>query len=46
MQTDTKAMIIVKNMLLRGMSDEDIKALAECDQNLIEDVRKQLSYNL
>lgn len=41
--SDDKAKIIVKNMLLRGMSDEDIMALAECDQDMIDHVRMQLS---
>lgn len=40
--SDDKTRTFVKNMLLRGMSDADIIALAECDQKLIEDVRKNL----
>ena len=35
-----KTRIIVTNMLRRGMSDEDIRALAECEQELIDEVRK------
>ena len=37
-----KTKIIVKNMLHRGMSDEDIKALAECSQELVDEVRKAI----
>ena len=33
---------IVQNMLKRGMSDEDICALAECDIALLEEVRAKL----
>lgn len=33
---------IIRNMLLRGMSDEDIMAIAECDQEFIEKVRKNI----
>jgi hypothetical protein len=32
---------IVRNMLLRGMSDEDIMAIAECDKNFIDIVRNK-----
>ena len=35
-------MSIVENMLKRGMSDEDICALAECDMTLVEEVRAKL----
>ena len=35
-------MMIVENMLKRGMSDEDICALAECDMTLVEEVRAKL----
>ena len=35
-------MIIVENMLKRGMTDEDICALAECDMTLVEEVRAKL----
>ena len=31
--------VIVRNMLMRGMTDEDIMALAECDRELIDTVR-------
>lgn len=34
-----KTKIVVKNMLLRGMSDEDIRGLAECSQKIIDEVR-------
>ena len=34
-----KTRIIVTNMLRRGMSDEDIRALAECEQALIDELR-------
>ena len=39
---DEKTRQIVRNMLERGMADEDIIALAECRQELIEEVRKGL----
>ncbi len=32
--------IVVKNMLRRGMSDEDIIVLAECSQEFVDEVRK------
>ena len=32
--------ITIRNMLARGMSDEDIMAIAECGQELIEQVRE------
>ena len=35
-------MEIVKNMLARGMSNEDIMAIAECDQGLVDKVRMTL----
>ena len=38
-----KTKIIIKNMLSRGMSDDDIRALAECEQELIDAVRNRLS---
>ena len=31
--------VIVRNMLMRGMTDDDIMAIAECDQELIDAVR-------
>ena len=36
---DEKARIIVKNMLMRGMSDADIMAITECDQEFIDKAR-------
>lgn len=39
---DERTHIIVRNMLMRGMADEVIMAIAECDQGLIEKVRKTL----
>lgn len=36
---DTKTRQIVTNMLSRGMKDEDIIALAECKQSLIDELR-------
>ena len=39
---DEKTRQIVRNMLERGMADKDIIALAECRQELIEEVRKGL----
>ena len=41
--SEDKTRTIVKNMLLRGMSDNDIMALAECNQALVDQVRKSLS---
>ena len=38
-----KTKIVIKNMLSRGMSDDDIRALAECEQELIDAVRNRLS---
>jgi len=37
---DEKTRQIVRNMLKRGMLDEDVIALAECRPELIEEVRK------
>ena len=37
-----KNRLVIKNMLQRGYSDEDILAIAECEQEDIEQVRKQL----
>ena len=37
---DEKTRQIVRNMLQRGMAEEDIIALAECRPVLIEEVRK------
>jgi hypothetical protein len=34
-----KTMTVIQNMLERGFSDEDICAIAECDLNMIEEVR-------
>ena len=31
--------IFIRNLLKRGMSDEDICALAECTQELLDEVR-------
>ena len=36
---DEKTRTIVRNMLARGMSDADIMAIAECDQDFIDRVR-------
>ena len=33
---------IVANMVKRGMDDADIRALAECNQELIDEVRNAL----
>lgn len=38
-----KTKTVIKNMLNRGMSDDDIRALAECEQELIDAVRNSLS---
>ena len=37
-----KNRLVIKNMLRRGYSDEDILAIAECEQEDIEQVRRQL----
>ena len=34
-----KTRTVIQNMLERGFSDEDICAIAECDLNMIEEVR-------
>ena len=34
--------LVIKNMLKRGYSDEDILAIAECEPEDIEQIRKQL----
>ena len=34
--------ITIRNMLARGMTDEDIMAIAECGQELIEQVRERI----
>lgn len=36
---EEKQTIIVRNMLNRGMSDEDIMAIAECNIEFIEKIR-------
>lgn len=36
---DEKTCTIVRNMLARGMSDADIMAIAECDQDFIDKIR-------
>ena len=41
--SDEKARIIVRNMLMRSMTDSDIMAIAECDQEFIDTVRSGLS---
>ena len=35
---------IIRNMLNRDMSDADIKALAECGQEMIDEVRKEMEF--
>ena len=37
---EVKTRRVVINMLNRGMSDEDIMAVAECDRTLIDEIRK------
>lgn len=37
-----KTRIVVSNMLRRGMTDEDICVLAECDRKLVEEIREKL----
>ena len=37
-----KTMIVIKNMLLRGQTDEDIIAIAECTQEQIDSVRREI----
>ena len=38
---DEKTKVIVRNMIKRGMQDEDIKAIAECEQELIDMLRAE-----
>ncbi len=38
---DIKTRRIVENMIGRGMSDEDIMAMAECSEELIREVRDE-----
>ncbi len=33
---------VVRNMLERGMSDEDICSLTECSEGLVEEVREEI----
>ena len=40
---DEKTRSIVANMIRRGMEDADIRALAECEQKLIDEVRDMLA---
>lgn len=40
--TEEKTRAIVTNMLQHGMEDADIRAIAECEQNLIDEIRKLL----
>ena len=37
-----KNRLVIKNMIQRGYSNEDILAIAECEQEDIEQVRRQL----
>lgn len=37
---DEKTRSVVANMIRRGMSDADIRGLAECEQEMIDEVRK------
>ena len=39
---DEKARTIIRNMLMRGMPDADVMAIAECDQEFIDKVRLTL----
>lgn len=39
---DEKTHVIVRNMLLRGMTGEDIMTIAECNQELVDKVRAEL----
>lgn len=36
---------IVKNMVHRGMSDEEIKVLVACDQELVDEIRKSICHS-
>lgn len=40
--SEEKTKTVVKNMLRRGLPDEDIRNLAECEQSLIDEVRKNM----
>ncbi len=37
-----KTMNVIRNMILRGQSDQDIIAIAECTQKQIDEVRSEL----
>ncbi|MBQ5675448.1 MAG: hypothetical protein IIV45_10290, partial [Lachnospiraceae bacterium] len=39
---ESKTKIVVKNLLARGMSDEDIMVLAECSKEMVEHVRNNI----
>jgi len=39
---DEKTRQIVRNMLKRGMTDEDVIALAECRRELVEEIKKEI----
>ena len=39
---DEKTRTVVRNMLKRGMSDEDVIALSECSMELLEEERAKL----
>ena len=39
---ESKTKIVVKNLLARGMSDEDIMVLAECSKEMVEQVRNNI----
>ncbi|MCI9148906.1 MAG: hypothetical protein HFI42_00200 [Lachnospiraceae bacterium] len=39
---DEKTERVVSNMILRGMTDADIRAVAECGQELVDEIRCRL----
>lgn len=43
---EEKTRTIVANMIKREMADEDIRALAECEQELIDEIRRGLTCEL
>ena len=40
--TEQMASIVIRNMLLRGQSDEDIMSITECSKDKIDEVRRTM----
>lgn len=41
-----KTRVVAANMIKRGMADDDIRALAECSQELIDQIKSGMRINL